>query len=50
MNLMLAFGADGSISGDGIDDIAGFVIDGSFDVRTSEAAWDQVFVCGNIGA
>lgn len=44
MNLHLAFTADGRIEGEGIDDIARFIIDGSFDPITSAANWTKAYV------
>jgi hypothetical protein len=44
MKLTLAFGANGAIDGDGVDDIALFVITGRFDVATSTAYWTKAYV------
>jgi hypothetical protein len=44
MNLGLAFTRDGKIRGEGIDDIATFVIDGLFDGSTREAKWTKAYV------
>lgn len=44
MSLSLRFTADGKISGEGFDDIAPFVIGGSFDSGTSTAAWTKAYV------
>jgi hypothetical protein len=43
MKLMLAFGANGAIDGDGGDDIAPFVITGRFDVATNAAYRTKAF-------
>ncbi len=44
MMLVLAFSADGAIHGDGVDDIAPFVITGRFAVATSLASWTKAYV------
>jgi hypothetical protein len=44
MKLTLAFAANGAIDGDGIDDIATFVITGRFDVPTGAASWTKTYV------
>ena len=44
MSLGLTFTADGRIAGEGTDDIAPFVIGGSFDSATSAAAWTKAYV------
>jgi hypothetical protein len=44
MRLGLAFTPDGKILGDGVDDIAPFVIDGSFNGATGEANWTKAYV------
>lgn len=44
MRLNLAFTIDGSIHGDGIDDIAAFVIEGRFDGARSAARWTKTYV------
>jgi hypothetical protein len=44
MKLALTFGANGAIDGDGLDDIAPFVITGRFDVATSSARWTKAYV------
>ena len=44
MHLLLTFTADGCIEGEGIDDIARFLIDGSFDHVISGARWLKRYV------
>jgi hypothetical protein len=44
MHLQLVFGLDGKISGDGIDDIAPFTINGVFDVATNQAHWTKSYI------
>lgn len=44
MKLTLAFAGNGAIDGDGVDDIAPFVITGRFDVATSAASWTKAYV------
>jgi hypothetical protein len=44
MKLGLVFTADGKIRGEGVDDVASFLIDGSFDRVTSEANWIKAYV------
>jgi hypothetical protein len=44
MRLGLVFTRDGKIRGEGLDDIAPFVIDGLFDGPTSKAKWTKVYV------
>ena len=44
MKLTLAFAGNGAIDGDGVDDIAPFVITGRFDVATSAACWTKAYV------
>src|SRR5689334_11902900 len=44
MRLGLTFTGDGTISGDGIDDIAPFTIRGSFDGVTNSANWTKSYV------
>jgi len=44
MRLNLTFTADGGIQGDGVDDIAPFVIHGRFDRTTSAANWSKAYV------
>jgi hypothetical protein len=44
MKLTLAFAANGAIDGDGVDDIAQFLIAGRFDVATSTACWTKAYV------
>lgn len=44
MKLTLAFAGNGAIDGDGVDDIAPFVITGRFDFATSAASWTKAYV------
>jgi hypothetical protein len=44
MKMSLAFSGDGSISGDGIDDIAPFTIDGIFDTVANAASWTKAYI------
>jgi hypothetical protein len=44
MRLTLTFARDGKIDGEGIDDIAPFVINGRFVSVTSEAHWTKAYV------
>jgi hypothetical protein len=44
MRLHLAFDIDGNIQGEGVDDVARFVIAGRFDCRTSGAHWTKTYV------
>jgi len=44
MRLGLTFTPDGKITGEGIDDIAAFTIDGSFDPAINEANWTKSYV------
>jgi hypothetical protein len=44
MKMILAFSADGGISGDGIDDIAAFGIRGVFDTAANTASWTKSYV------
>jgi hypothetical protein len=44
MNLGLTFSPDGKMSGEGIDDIAPFTIDGIFDPPTNQANWTKSYV------
>jgi hypothetical protein len=44
MRLSLAFTRDGKIRGEGVDDIAPFLIDGSFDGSTREVKWAKAYV------
>jgi hypothetical protein len=44
MQLMLEFSIGGNILGDGIDDIALFLIDGSFDATTNQASWKKSYI------
>ncbi len=43
MSLGLVFTRDGKIRGDGVDDVASFVIDGLFNGATSEASWTKTY-------
>jgi len=43
MSLQLAFGIDGRIDGDGVDDIAPFVITGHFDCAKRHASWVKAY-------
>ena len=43
MRLNLSFSVDGKIAGDGIDDIAPFVVDGQFDGASSHASWTKTY-------
>jgi hypothetical protein len=43
MSLDLTFASDGRIDGEGIDDIAPFVITGHFDCGTSQASWLKAY-------
>jgi len=43
MRLHLIFVGDGKIEGDGIDDVARFVIAGRFDCSTSQANWTKAY-------
>ena len=40
----IVFTPDGKIRGDGIDDIAPFLIDGQFNGATSEANWTKAYI------
>jgi hypothetical protein len=42
--MSLAFSLDGSISGDGIDDIAPFTIHGVFDTASNAASWTKAYL------
>jgi hypothetical protein len=44
MRLSLTFMMDGSIHGEGIDDVAPFVIEGRFDGASSAAYWTKAYV------
>jgi len=44
MRLSLVFTPDGKIRGEGVDDVAPFVIDGFFNGATSEASWTKAYV------
>src|SRR5215510_10718144 len=44
MKLSLMFTQDGIIRGEGIDDVAPFLIDGFFDAATSEARWTKAYI------
>jgi hypothetical protein len=44
MKLTLTFAGSGAIDGDGVDDIAPFLITGRFDVATSAASWTKAYV------
>jgi len=44
MNLTLFFAPDGRISGEGIDDIAAFAIDGFFDAVGNQADWTKSYI------
>jgi hypothetical protein len=44
MTLNLTFSADGKLWGDGIDDVALFTIDGSFDGVTREVTWTKSYL------
>lgn len=44
MRLNLRFAMDGSIHGEGVDDVARFVIEGRFDVAMSVARWTKSYV------
>jgi hypothetical protein len=44
MDLGLTFPADGTISGEGIDDVARFIIDGFFDPARNEASWTKAYI------
>jgi hypothetical protein len=47
MKMTLTFFLDGRISGDGLDDIAPFLIHGFFDTATSAANWTKAYVRGH---
>jgi hypothetical protein len=44
MKLGLTFGPDGTIRGEGIDDVAHFTINGSFDAAKNEASWIKAYL------
>jgi hypothetical protein len=44
MSLTLSFSREGRIEGDGVDDIAQFVIVGRFDCATSIANWTKTYI------
>ena len=44
MKLGLTFAPDGNIQGEGIDDIAEFIITGFFDVETNQACWTKAYI------
>jgi hypothetical protein len=44
MKLGLTFALDGKIHGEGIDDIAEFIITGFFDIRTNQASWTKAYI------
>jgi hypothetical protein len=44
MRLNLTFTMDGNIHGDGVDDVAPFVIEGQFDRTMSAARWTKAYV------
>ena len=44
MKLSLEFSRNGSISGDGIDDIAPFTIDGFFEFTINKASWTKSYI------
>ncbi|MGA2135514.1 MAG: hypothetical protein ABSH50_24760 [Bryobacteraceae bacterium] len=44
MKLGLVFSPDGKIRGEGMDDVASFVIDGVFNAATSEATWTKAYI------
>jgi hypothetical protein len=44
MRLGLTFTPEGRITGDGVDDIAPFLIEGTFDQITSKASWIKQYV------
>jgi hypothetical protein len=44
MSLSLTFTADGEIEGEGVDDVAPFVISGGFDFGMSVATWTKAYV------
>src|SRR5262245_25014884 len=44
MKLVLNFSLSGAIDGDGIDDIASFMIRGVFDSTSLEASWTKAYI------
>ncbi|MGO4886067.1 MAG: hypothetical protein ACLP59_35365 [Bryobacteraceae bacterium] len=44
MRLFLDFTPDGKIRGEGVDDVAAFLIDGLFNGATSEAIWNKTYI------
>jgi hypothetical protein len=44
MHLSLTFSPNGNISGDGVDDIGPFTIDGSFDFNGNHARWTKSYI------
>src|SRR5215471_16833122 len=44
MKLGLPFGPDGKMHGEGIDDIAEFIITGFFDIKTNQASWAKAYI------
>lgn len=44
MKLSLTFTTEGRIEGDGVDDVARFVIGGHFDYATSVATWTKTYI------
>src|ERR1700722_774876 len=44
MQLQLTFTTDGTLSGDGTDDVGPFVIDGTFNIATREYGWTKSYV------
>jgi hypothetical protein len=44
MKLGLTFALDGKIHGEGIDDLAEFIITGFFDIRTNQASWTKAYI------
>jgi hypothetical protein len=44
MKLTLVFAGNGAIDGDGVDDVATFVITGRFVVPTGAASWTKAYV------
>jgi hypothetical protein len=44
MKLGLTFSGNGGISGDGIDDVGPFTIDGVFEFGSNKASWTKAYV------
>lgn len=44
MRLILTFAADGAIEGEGMDDVAPFVISGRFEKAASHANWTKTYL------